>query len=86
MNRGLEACGHGEVQTREMFVRQTYTHGAQLRYSILFLVDWEVRLIIAALFWPYFLSVFNWSDQIQLSFELPACYTPLQTPQIHLSL
>lgn len=86
MNHGLEAFGHDEVRTKEMFFRPTCIHGAQLRYSILFPVDQEMRLIIAALFWPYFLSIFNWSDQIQASFEPTTCYTPPQTPQIHLSL
>lgn len=86
MNHGMEAFGHDEVHIREMFFRQTCIHGAQLQYSILFPVDQEVRLIIAALFWPYFLSIFNWNDQIHLSFEPTACYTALQTPQIHLSL
>ena len=86
MNHGLEAFGHDEVHTKEMFFRQTCIYGAQLRYSILFPVNQEVRLIIAALFWPYFLSVFNWNDQIWLSFEPTTCYTPLQTPQIHPSL
>lgn len=82
MNDGLEVFGRDEVYTKEMFFRQTCIHGARLRYSILFPVDQEVRLIIAVLFWPYFLSVFNWRDHIQLSFEPTTCYAPLQTLQI----
>lgn len=34
---------------------------------------------------PRLLSVFNWGDQIQLSFEPTTCCTPPHPPQLHLS-
>lgn len=62
------------VHIKEMFFRQICVPGAQLWCSIPVPVEQGVMLITTALFWPYFLSVFNWSDQIQLSFEPITCY------------